>query len=206
MTDDPTHTTAGQLAGAAPEPGGLRSSTLEMCQLRWLDDAVVPLNGLERALRRLRGRVLGLRRRVVALMARASGGVPEPYGGHPRWEELADGTSREIPPRRMRTGLAAGDLVEVLPLEELRATLDADGKCGGLKFLKPMVEFSGRRLRVLKPVRRILDEHEHVMRKIKDTVILEGGICHGRGIYGREGCDRSCYFFWKENWLRKIAE
>jgi hypothetical protein len=190
--------------GAAP--GALPDVTLELCQLRWLDDALKPLSGVEEALRFFRAKAMGARRRVFALLSRVFGLNPEPYGGRLTWEELADGTSRPVIRGRVVMGLKAGDTVEVLSLDDIRATLDEKGKHDGLKFLRPMAEFCDRRFVVLKPVRQILDEHNHVMQKTKRTVILDGAICHGQGIYGREGCDRSCFFFWKEAWLRKVEE
>lgn len=203
-----TEPTADNLPGGdtAELSEGLWDSTLELCQLRWLDDALEPLTRLEEWSRFAHAKVLGARRRAFALLSRALGTEPEPYGGRMRWSVGEDGTSVPGAPRKLTRGLKAGDLVEVLPIEDIRATLDKQGKHDGLKFLKPMAQYCGRRFRVLKPVRRILDEHNHVMRKTRRVVILEGGICHGQGIYGREGCDRSCFFFWKEAWLRKVEE
>lgn len=40
------------------------------------------------------------------------------------------------------------------------------------------------------------------LRKIKNTVLLEGAICDGSQ-FG--GCDRSCMFFWNEAWLQRIG-
>jgi len=196
-----------QLPEGTAVTSGLDASTLELCQLRWMDDALAPLNRLERAMRFINAKRLGLRRRTIAALSRVTPVEPEPYGGRAKWIVHPDRTSVPLPPRKVIvTGLKPGDLVEVRSVEEIRSTLNPEGKTGGLKFLRPMEDYCGRRMRVLKPVRRILDEHHHVMQKISRTVVLEGGICHGRGIYGREGCDRCCYFFWKEDWLRKIEE
>ena len=192
--------------GDGAAPGMLPVATLDACQLRWLDDALTPLSDYEEALRFFRAKAMGARRRILAFLSRAFGVNHEPYGGHLGWEERADGTSKPVIRRRVVMGLKVGDVVEVLSLDDIRATLDANGKHDGLKFLSPMAEFCGRRFRVLKPVRQILDEHNHVMQRTKRTVILEAAICHGQGIYGREGCDRSCFFFWKEAWLRKVEE
>lgn len=196
-------TAAGDLRGLA---SNLAADMLDACQLMWLDDALVPLGPVEEALRFVRAKTMGLRRRVFALLSRVFDADPEPYGGRLEWEEREDGTSEPVVPRRRSGGLRAGDVVEVRSREEIRATLDSEGKHDGLKFLRPMTEFCGRRFRVLKPVRQILDEHNHVMKKTTRIVILEDGICHGQGIYGREGCDRSCFFFWKEAWLRKMEK
>jgi hypothetical protein len=202
----PTHTTSEQLPAGTPSAGGLPDATLEVCQLRWLNDALAPLGRLE-ALHLLGLRkALALRRRAMALLSRFLSVPAEPYGGRFRWTDAADGTSAVRVPRHWGGGLQAGDLVEVRSLGEIKATLDENGKCRGLKFLRPMAQYCGRRFRVLKPVRRILDEHEHVMRAVRETVVLEGGICHGQGIPGRDGCDRSCFFYWKEAWLTKIKE
>jgi len=208
-TDSATHQLTRQTPSPRelPElPADIWDSTLELCQLQWLDDALKPLNPSEERLRFARAKVAGLRRRAFALLSHAFGTELEPYGGRVRWNEREDGTSEPRAPEKLTRGFRAGDLVEVLSIDDVRATLDESGKHNGLKFLKPMAEYCGRRFRVLKPVRQVLDEHNHVMQKTKNTVILEGGICHGQGIYGREGCDRSCFFFWKEAWLRKVDE
>lgn len=207
MSTSPAHTTSGQLPEGKILSGGLMESTLDLCQLRWVDEAVSELTWLERLLRFVNAKRLGLIRRSRMALSRVTVVEPQPYGGRADWVDFADGTSVPLAPRKLPgTGLQAGDVVEVLAFDEIEKTLDANGKTGGLKFLRPMEDYSGRRMRVLKPVRRILDEHDHVMRKIAKTVVLDGGICHGRGIYGREGCDRCCYFFWKEDWLRKVEE
>jgi len=99
-----------------------------------------------------------------------------------------------------------GDLAEILPLDEIRKTLDQNGRCNGLQFMLGMEKLCGRRARVLKKVRTIFDERLWKMVRIRDTYLLEGVICDGRDVFEGEGCDRSCFFFWKENWLRKIVE
>jgi len=207
VSTNPSHTTSGQLPEGKVLAVGLTESTLDLCQLRWIDEAVSELTWFERLVRFLNAKRLGLIRRSRVVLSRVTSMEPQPYGGRADWVDLEDGTSAPLAPRKLPgTGLQAGDLIEVLPLDEIERSLDANGKTGGLKFLRPMEDYCGRRMRVLKPVRRILDEHDHVMRKIARTVVLEGGICHGRGIYGREGCDRCCYFFWKEDWLKKVNE
>jgi hypothetical protein len=207
MSKDPSHATLALLPDAGTPTGGLEASSLDACQLRWIDDAVEDLNRLERLGRFVNAKRLGAIRRTRAALSRVTAVRPEPYGGTATWVERADGTAVPLAPRKIiLKGLKAGDLVEILSAEEIARTLDAERKTGGLKFMKPMESYCGRRMRVLKPVRRILDEHDHMMRKVSRTVVLDGGICHGRGVYGREGCDRCCYFFWKEDWLRKVGE
>jgi hypothetical protein len=39
------------------------------------------------------------------------------------------------------------------------------------------------------------------LRKLQNTVLLEGVMCDG--IFG---CDRSCFQFWREAWLRRVPD
>lgn len=41
------------------------------------------------------------------------------------------------------------------------------------------------------------------LRKMKNTVLLEGAMCDGKAF---SGCDRSCFHFWREVWLRRVPE
>jgi len=214
----------------------LPEHTLKLCQLRWLDDALLPLNSFEKSCRYAMQKARGLRRRFRVLLCLMRGeeppspkvrgraqaetlqwGDPSSPGSDLALEASTDGDESEAPadaaapsavgsttPGRRRGKLKAGDLVVVLSREEIERTLDEDGKLKGLKFLDPMLEFCGKTFRVFKLVRYILDEHAHQMRKVRNVILLEGVICEGKGIYGRESCDRSCYFFWKDAWVRKI--
>jgi len=207
MSRNPSDTTSVQHPEGRILAGRLTKSTHDLCQLRWVDDAVTELNPFERFVRFVNAKRLGLVRRSRVALSRVIAVEPQPYGGRADWVSLGDGSSLPLAPRKLPgRGLRTGDLIEVLALDEIERTLDSNGKTDGLKFLRPMEDYCGRRMRVLKPVRRILDEHDRVMRKITRTVVLAGGICHGRGIYGREGCDRCCYFFWKEDWLKRLEE
>jgi hypothetical protein len=96
--------------------------------------------------------------------------------------------------------LQSGEWVEVKSKDEILRTLDEHGKHRGLRFVPEMFEFCGRRLRVLRRVEKICIENTPDVRSVKNTVLLEGGICQGGGI----GCDRSCYHFWREIWLRRV--
>jgi hypothetical protein len=96
--------------------------------------------------------------------------------------------------------LRPGDWVEVRSKDEILATLDDHGKYRGLRFVPEMFDFCGRRFRVLKRVEKICIENTPDVRTIRNTVLLEGGICQGGGI----GCDRACFHFWREIWLRKV--
>ena len=100
-------------------------------------------------------------------------------------------------------GLSPGDWVEVHSAKEIFATLDAQGKLNGLRFTPEMLKFCGKRFRVYKTLNKILLEATGELRKIKTpTVLLEGAICDGKA---HGGCDRSCFCFWREEWLKRVS-
>jgi hypothetical protein len=100
------------------------------------------------------------------------------------------------------TGLKAGDLVRVRSREEIQLTLDVWGDLKGCRFLPEMEQYYDTTQRVLKPVERFVDERDYRVKKSKGVVLLEGVICQGTVDFGR--CDRSCFFFWREEWLARI--
>ena len=65
-----------------------------------------------------------------------------------------------------------------------------------------MLVHCGRQYRVLKRVEKIFLEESRQNRKLKNTVLLEGVQCQGIGL----DCDRSCFLFWREAWLKKIDQ
>jgi hypothetical protein len=99
----------------------------------------------------------------------------------------------------------SGEIVEVLSFEEIKITLDDKGKCDGLEFMDGMKAFCGMRLPVKRKVTRMFDERTRRMLKMKKgRYILNDAICDGRDMYDREGCDRCCFYFWSDRWLRKL--
>jgi hypothetical protein len=50
---------------------------------------------------------------------------------------------------------------------------------------------------------KFLDERDYRVKKCKGIILLEGAICGGTAYFGR--CDRACFFFWREEWLEKLA-
>jgi hypothetical protein len=100
------------------------------------------------------------------------------------------------------TKLQAGDLVRVRSREEIEATLNFRGQLRGCKFLEAMVPYCGTTQRVLKPAKRFFDERDHRLKKCKGVLLLEGAMCQGTAKFGR--CDRSCFYFWREEWLEKV--
>jgi hypothetical protein len=109
--------------------------------------------------------------------------------------------SQAVPADDEVLNLQPGDWVEVRPESEIRQMLDANGRYKGLLWMDNMSRFCGRRFRVHKRLERMMLESDGRMRRLKNTVLLEGAICED--LYG---CDRSCFHFWREAWLRKVTD
>jgi hypothetical protein len=98
--------------------------------------------------------------------------------------------------------LQPGEWVQVKPIEEILATLDGSRRHKGLLWMTGMRQHCGRQYRVHRRVQRITLEGTGELRTMKNTVLLEGVMCDGRE-FG--GCDRSCFHFWREAWLRRVV-
>jgi len=99
--------------------------------------------------------------------------------------------------------LQPGEMIEVKTEEEIRATLDAAGRNRGLLWMRGMDRYCGKRYRVYRRVNVILLESTGQLRKMKNTVLLEGLMCDGSEFFG---CDRSCFYYWREAWLRRVRD
>ena len=99
--------------------------------------------------------------------------------------------------------LKPGELVEVKPEQEIIATLDEKRKNKGLLWMAGMQRSCGQRFRVYKRLEIILLESTGEYRKMKNTVLLEGVMCDGMAF---NGCDRSCFHYWREAWLKRVEE
>jgi len=114
--------------------------------------------------------------------------------------------------KRTASRLRAGDLAAVRAAHEIFQTLDSDGTLDGLPFMPEMLEFCGKTFRVLNRVVQatvdgaFLRYHtESFVREFKnnDVVALNGVRCPGTD---HDGCQRGCAVFWKEAWLKKVAD
>jgi len=120
-----------------------------------------------------------------------------PYMNFRVWLARTLGPARK---RAIKKRIAAGlDLVSRLTGRRKRAEPFNDYK--GLAIMPGMWQYCGTEQRVLKPVMRYVDERELRMRKASGIVLLEGVMCQGTDIYP---CDRSCFYFWREEWLKKL--
>ncbi|HEY3838190.1 MAG TPA: hypothetical protein VGL72_16535 [Bryobacteraceae bacterium] len=106
---------------------------------------------------------------------------------------------RPLIPEEM-LGLQPGEWVEVKSGPEILATLDSRSKNRGLLFTAEMMRCAGQRFRVHKRVESIFLEESKQRRTIRNTVLLEQSYCDGKAFK----CDRSCFLFWKEAWLRRV--
>ena len=96
--------------------------------------------------------------------------------------------------------LQPGEWVEVKTRQQIEATLDASGKNRGLGFGEGMAEFCGGRYRVAGRVDKLILEWSGEMRRLANTVTLEGVACDG---LDHRGCPRDCYHLWREIWLKR---
>ena len=95
--------------------------------------------------------------------------------------------------------LQPGEQVEVKSEREVRATLDDQGRHRGLLWMPAMARFCGKRYTVFKRVETIMLESTGRLRKMRNTVLLTDVMCDD--LYG---CDRSCFHYWREAWLRRV--
>jgi hypothetical protein len=102
---------------------------------------------------------------------------------------------------RGELNLEAGQWVEVKSYDEIRTTLDAQGRNRGLTFEAEMARYCGQRFRVATLVHDIIAEATGAMVHLNNTVILDGLVCEG---VCAKNCPRANYFYWREIWLRRV--
>jgi len=99
--------------------------------------------------------------------------------------------------------LNSGDWVRIRSREEIQSMLDPFRETRGCAFLEDMYKYCGTKQRVYKSMERFLDERDYKVKKVRGVILLENVICGGTPAFGR--CDRSCFLFWREEWLEKVA-
>lgn len=163
--------------------------TRKECQIHTVGRMAEPNSALENLLQ-LRHRVRRVARRRLTYL-------------HNSWAQLVAPTNSR--PAALVTPvpfvLNPGDQVRVKSREEISATLDHWNRLKGCTFTDEMWKYCGTEQRVAKRVSRFLDERHYQIRKCNGIVLLEGVICEGTADFGP--CDRSCLFFWREEWLTK---
>lgn len=98
--------------------------------------------------------------------------------------------------------LQPGELVRVKSMKEIQKTLNGWNQLRGCSFMEEMRPFCGTTQTVLKRIDKFLDERDYLIKKCKGIIILDGVFCEGTRDFG--ACDRTCFFFWREDWLERI--
>ena len=113
------------------------------------------------------------------------------------------GTLKKTPSESL--DLQEGELVEVKTLAEITKTLDANGCNRGLHFSREMIPYCGRQLKVLAKADRMIAEGSGIMRKMRNTVILENSVCDS-ATWAFGACPREDHIYWREIWLKRICK
>ena len=117
------------------------------------------------------------------------------------------GRSGSVMFARVRRWLGApapgvGDAVRIRSLEEIAATLDANGCLDGLPFMPEMAKYCGTTGTVFRYVDKIYDYGGRKdLRRMKDAVLVAGLRCDGSA---HDGCQARCYLLWKTAWLTSV--
>lgn len=127
----------------------------------------------------------------------------------PRWLQIGGGDT--IPPVRgrltktpvRRLDLQPGERVRVRSRQEIRQTVDKNGRNRGLTFETEMTPYCGRSMLVQRRVTRIIDDWTGRMLNLpSDCIVLEGAVC--RGLFHGH-CTRQTDTYWREIWLEREA-
>jgi hypothetical protein len=107
-------------------------------------------------------------------------------------------------PENNPLNLQPGEWVQVKSVDEIYQILDEKRKYKGLYFMPAMEKFCGKKFKVFKIAKIIKLESTGEIRKLKSpSVFLEGVYCNGER---HSGCDRSCFHFWREAWLKRPSD
>jgi hypothetical protein len=102
--------------------------------------------------------------------------------------------------------LQPGEVVRVRSYAAILATLDENSMNRGMYFDAEMVPFCGGTYRVLRRVRRIIDEKTgHIQHLKNECIVLEDVECRACYAKYRRFCPRAIYPYWREIWLERVA-
>ena len=94
-----------------------------------------------------------------------------------------------------------GDAVRIRSLEEISATLDANGCVDGLPFMPEMAKYCGSTGTVFRCVDKIYDYGGRKdLRRMKHAVLIAGLRCDGAA---HDRCQARCYLLWKTAWITR---
>jgi hypothetical protein len=163
------------------------------CQLHGLSVMASPISAL--------GKLIQLRNRFKRIMKRRMNFVmnllSNTFNANTRLQSLDD-----VEKNVSLTNLKTGDVVQIKSRKEIKNTLSQWNQLKGCAFMEEMWKYCGTQQRVFKRVEKFLDERDYLMKKTRGIIILKDVICEGTKDFGK--CDRSCFFFWREEWLEKV--
>ena len=132
------------------------------------------------------------------------------------WQKLRGGAPFPTIEGRIRKGqptpneildLAPGEWVEVKSGEEIAATITLAGFNRGMRYDPEMLKYSGNRYRVQQRVDQLIDEKSGKMVRMKSPCIqLENVYCRAEFTPDRLGCPRASNTYWREIWLKRVAD
>jgi hypothetical protein len=103
--------------------------------------------------------------------------------------------------------LKPGEFVRVKSYLEILATLDRGSRNRGLWFDPEMVQYCGNTYRVMKRVRRILNEKTGKMLTFSNPcIVLQDVFCRATKTKYRLFCPRANLTYWREIWLERVTE
>lgn len=108
----------------------------------------------------------------------------------------------QAPPEQEVLDLRAEEWVEVHSPEEIKCTLGEDSAFDRTIFMHGMWKYCEKKFQVLKRIEKILDHRSSKMLKLKNTVILKGIYCEKDPTHFMD-CDQTCFYYWKEAWLKR---
>jgi metal-dependent hydrolase (beta-lactamase superfamily II) len=108
------------------------------------------------------------------------------------------------PAKGTSDNLKTGDWVRVRSLKEIAEIVNHWKQVKGCAFMPEMAKYCGTTQRVLKSMKRFVDERDLLIKKSNGIILLEGIMCEGTEDFGR--CDRSCFRVWREEWLERIEK
>jgi hypothetical protein len=160
----------------------------DACQLHSMDDMklpALPTDGIGYVAHRLR-RMVKRRREFVYNSVRRVGEA----------EDSAQAARTDL------SVLQPGDRIRVRSKDEIRSTLNNWNELERCGFMEEMWEFCDTEQAVLKQVVRFLDERDYKVKRVQHIYLLKDLLCGGTVDFGP--CDRSCFFFWRREWLEKL--
>ena len=160
------------------------------CQIYSLDEIPQPLS--------VANRLWQFRNRVKRLIKRRCNYIFNWFAGTIgiKGMKLSNGNLASV-----KYDFQPGDLVRIKSKREIQATLNKWNQLKGCAFMEEMWQHCGTEQKVFKLVRKFLDERDYLMKNCNGILILEGVFCEGTKDFGP--CDRSCFYFWRTEWLEK---